>query len=157
MRFAFGDRRYRVRGLARNTSFDSLRVNLLAGRSERFHVDTLDIYSARQRAAYVKQAAEELGAAEDVIKADVGKVLLKLEELQDAHAREVSKPKTAVPALTDAETEAALALLKDPHLLDRIDTQRASPAGIEFGPQEQPGPGHVMGIMAEEEIGRAHV
>jgi DNA primase len=120
VRFAFGDRRYRVRGLARNTTFDSLRVNLLAGRGDRFHVDTLDIYSARQRAAYVKQAAEELGAQEDVIKADVGKVLLKLEELQDAHAREACKPKTAVPALTDAETEAALALLKDPHLLDRI-------------------------------------
>ena len=133
VRFAFGDRRYRVRGLARNTSFDSLRVNLLAGRGERFHVDTLDIYSARQRAAYVKQAAEELGAAEDVIKADVGKVLLKLEELQDAHAREACKPKTAVPALTDAETEAALALLKDPHLLDRIvaDFERCGVVGEE--------------------------
>ena len=133
VRFAFGDRRYRVRGLARNTSFDSLRVNLLAGRDERFHVDTLDIYSARQRAAYVKQAAEELGAQEDVIKADVGKVLLKLEELQDAHAREACKPKTAVPALTDAETEAALALLKDPHLLDRIvaDFERCGVVGEE--------------------------
>jgi DNA primase len=133
VRFAFGDRRYRVRGLARNTSFDSLRVNLLAGRGDRFHVDTLDIYSARQRAAYVKQAAEELGAQEDVIKADVGKVLLKLEELQDAHAREACKPKTAVPALTDAETTAALALLKDPHLLDRIvaDFERCGVVGEE--------------------------
>ncbi len=133
VRFAFGDRRYRVRGLARNTSFDSLRVNLLAGRSERFHVDTLDIYSARQRAAYVKQATEELGAQEDVIKADVGKVLLKLEELQDASAREACKPKTAVPALTDAETSAALALLKDPHLLDRIvaDFERCGVVGEE--------------------------
>ena len=47
-------------------------------------------------------------------------VLLKLEELQDASAREACKPKTAVPALTDAETSAALALLEDPHLLNRI-------------------------------------
>ena len=133
VRFAFGDRRYRVRGLARNTSFDILRVNLLAGRGERFHVDTLDIYSARQRAAYVKQAAEELGAQEDVIRADVGKVLLKLEELQDAHAREACKPKTAVSALSDAETTAALALLKDPHLLDRIvaDFERCGVVGEE--------------------------
>ena len=47
--FAFGDRRYRVRGLAKNTAFDSLKVNLLAGRGDHFHVDTLDLYGARQR------------------------------------------------------------------------------------------------------------
>jgi DNA primase catalytic core len=133
VRFAFGDRRYRVRGLARNTTFDCLRVNLLAGRGERFHVDTLDVYSARQRAGYVKQAAAELGAEEDVIKADVGKVLIKLEELQDANVREAGKPKAAAPALTDAETSAALALLKDPGLLDRIvaDFERCGVVGEE--------------------------
>lgn len=131
VRLAFGDRRYRVRGLARNTTFDSLRVNLLAARGERFHVDTLDVYSARQRAAYVKQAAAELGAEEDVIKADVGKVLIKLEELQDAAVREAMQSKTAAPALTDAETNAALALLGDPRLLDRIvaDFERCGVVG----------------------------
>jgi DNA primase catalytic core len=131
VRFVFGDRRYRVRGLGRNTAFDCLRVNLLASRGERFHVDTLDVYSARQRAAYVKQAAGELGAEEDVIKADVGKVLIKLEELADAHAREACKPKTAAPALSDADTEAALAFLRDPHLLDRIvaDFERCGVVG----------------------------
>ncbi len=133
VRFTFGDRRYRVRGLRRNTTFDCLRVNLHAGRDERFHVDTLDVYSARQRAAYVKQAAEELGVEEDVIKADVGKVLIKLEELQDVHAREACKPKTAAPTLSDADTQAALALLKDPHLLDRIvsDFERCGVVGEE--------------------------
>jgi DNA primase catalytic core len=133
VRFAFGDRRYRVRGLARNTTFDCLRVNLLAGRGERFHVDTLDVYSARQRAGYVKQAAVELGAEEDVIKADVGKVLIKLEELQDAAVREAMNPKTTAPALTDAETSAALALLKDARLLDRIvaDFERCGVVGEE--------------------------
>ena len=133
VRFAFGDRRYRVRGLARNTTFDSLRVNLHAARGERFHIDTLDVYSARQRAAYVKQAGEELGALEDVIKADVGKVLIKLEELQDVNAREACKPKTAAPTLTDADTQAALALLEDPRLLDRIvaDFERCGVVGEE--------------------------
>ena len=64
-----------MRGLAKNTAFDSLKVNLLAGRGEHFHVDTLDLYGARQRAIFLKQAATELGVAEDVIKADLGKVL----------------------------------------------------------------------------------
>jgi DNA primase catalytic core len=131
VRFAFGDRRYRVRGVRRNTTFDCLRVNLLAGRGERFHVDTLDVYSARQRAAYVRQAAEELGVEEDVIRADVGKVLIKLEELADASAREAMQPKTVAPALTDADTQAAIALLKDPRLLDRIvaDFERCGVVG----------------------------
>ena len=49
-----GDRRYRVRGLAKNMSYELLRVNLLvSGTNTRgesvFHVDTFDLYSARQR------------------------------------------------------------------------------------------------------------
>ena len=49
-----GDRRYRVRGLSKNMSYELLKVNvLLTGTNTRgesgFHVDTLDLYSARQR------------------------------------------------------------------------------------------------------------
>ena len=49
-----------------------LQVNVLvtgtSTRGEtRFHVDTLDLYSARQRALFVKQAAEELGIKEEII------------------------------------------------------------------------------------------
>ncbi len=59
--FRFADRRYRVRGLSKNTAFDSLKVNLHVGRGEHFHVDTLDVYGARQRAIFLKQASTELG------------------------------------------------------------------------------------------------
>jgi hypothetical protein len=38
----FGDRRYRVRGLSKNQSFDLLKVNVLVCFGELFHVDTLD-------------------------------------------------------------------------------------------------------------------
>src|SRR5262249_8774272 len=79
-----GDRRYRVRGLARNQSIAELRVNVLVGRGEAFHVDTLDLYSAKQRVTYAKQAAAELGLEEEVVKKDLGKLLSKLEEVQDA-------------------------------------------------------------------------
>jgi len=50
---AFGDRHWRIRGLARNTSYEALRINLLVSREASgaavFHVDTLDLYAARQR------------------------------------------------------------------------------------------------------------
>ena len=48
---AFGDRQYRVRGLDKNLSYDLLRVNILAAREPAFHVDTLDLYSAKHRTA----------------------------------------------------------------------------------------------------------
>lgn len=63
-----GDRRYRVRGLSKNPSYSLLRVNLLAARGDGFHVDTLDLYAARQRAAFIKQAAVEMGLQEDAVK-----------------------------------------------------------------------------------------
>jgi hypothetical protein len=117
---SIGDRRYRVRGLEKNLAYDVLRINLLAGRGEGFHVDTLDLYTARQRAAYVKQAAEELGLEEEVVKKDLGKVLSKLEELQDQQIRKALSPETPQVTMTSAEKEAALELLRDPRLLARI-------------------------------------
>lgn len=115
-----GDRRYRVRGLAKNMSFDCLRVNLLVSREEGFHVDTLDLYSARHRAAYVKEAAAELRASEETIKRDLGRVLLKLEELQEEQIRSALEPKPKEVPLSDAERVRAMELLQDPRLLDRI-------------------------------------
>ncbi len=76
-----GDRSYRVRGLAKNTSPDALRVNLLAKRSEDVHVDTLDLYVARVRGLFIAQAAKELGVSEETIKRDVGTMILALEAL----------------------------------------------------------------------------
>ena len=116
-----GDRRYRVRGLERNLSYDVLKVNLLASRGEAFHVDTLDLYAARQRGSFQKAVAVELGVEEGAVKTDLGKVLLKLEELQDAQIRAALEPEgEPVVELSEGEREAALELLKDPDLLRKI-------------------------------------
>ncbi len=116
----FGDRRYRVRGLAKNLSFDALKVNIMAARDDGFHVDSIEMYSARQRALFIKQAAEEMNVKEDVVKRDFGKLLLKLEELQDEAVRKTLEPKEQTITLTDEERNAALELLRDPKLLERI-------------------------------------
>ena len=65
-----GDRRYRVRGWKKPLNPESLKVNLLVHRGERFHVDTLDLYSAKARAGFVKQAGLELGGAGLPVAAD---------------------------------------------------------------------------------------
>jgi DNA primase catalytic core len=121
----FGDREYRARGLKKNTSGDVLRVNLRvmgvnAHGDMALHVDTLELNASRQRIAFIKQAAEELGIKEEIIRHDVGKVLLKLEEVRDAQLAEALAPKEPEVKLTDDERAEALALLRDPRLLDRI-------------------------------------
>jgi DNA primase catalytic core len=128
----FGPRRYRVRGLERNLSYEVLKVNLLASapafdggveeaRGELVYIDTLDLYQARQRAAFVKQAAAELGLSEEVIKGDVGKLLLALEAQQDQLITAAHAPKVPAAVSIDETARArAMALLTSPDLPERI-------------------------------------
>jgi DNA primase catalytic core len=130
-------RAYRVRGLAKNLSYEQLKINLLIQQGEAFHVDTFDLYSAKARQVYIKQAAAELGSAESDIKADLGKVLLKLEELQDQHIKGTLAKQDKQPVMSDDELKDALALLKSPGLMDRIlaDFQRCGVVGEEINKQ----------------------
>jgi DNA primase catalytic core len=115
-----GDRRYRVRGLAKNLSFELLKVNLLAARGEAFYVDTLDLYSAKQRQSYITHAALELQLRDDILKADLGRVLMRLEALQEAAVAKTLSTEPTGPRLSDAERDAALALLQSPDLAGQI-------------------------------------
>ncbi|MCC6810664.1 MAG: toprim domain-containing protein [Deltaproteobacteria bacterium] len=128
-----GERRYRIRGMEKNLAFDVLRVNILAARGDNFYVDTFDLYSAKQRASFIKQAAQDLGLEDETIKKDLGKVLLKLEALQEQQIHKTLEPKEKTLALSDAEQDAALELLRDPRLLERIlaDFRKAGIVGEE--------------------------
>ena len=132
---AYGERRYRVRGWPKQLG-EALKVNILVSAAHgtnptdgeaALHVDTLDLYQAKQRQAFAKCASAELRDAaqgtidEAVIQRDLGRLLMKLETLIDERAREAEQPKVApVPSMTPEETEAALAFLKDAKLAERI-------------------------------------
>jgi hypothetical protein len=136
-----GDRRYRVRGLKKNLSYGALRLNILVTREgEQFlppsplsglFVDTFDLYSSRQRAAFEKQASLELGVEERAVKQDLGAVLRRAEELQQEAIQKALEPKVRVVALTEEQTAEAMELLEAPNLLDRIleDFERCGIAG----------------------------
>jgi DNA primase catalytic core len=128
-----GDRVYRVRGLAKNTSFEVLKINLRVSQNAAFHVDNLDLYQARNRQAFVSQAAEELSCNPETIRKDLGRVLLKLEELQEAAINQALEPEEKAPIMTAEERAAALELLRDPKLLERIlaDFDRCGTVGEE--------------------------
>jgi DNA primase catalytic core len=132
----YGDRRWRVRGLGRVSSFEALRVNVLVSRPDPrhgqvFHVDTLDLYSARARATFTKAAAGEIGVAEEVVHRELGRVLLACEGLAEEVVRAAQAPADTTVTLSAAEEEAALELLRDPHLVERIaaDFARAGVVG----------------------------
>jgi DNA primase len=135
---AFGERRYRVRGMPKQLT-EALKVNVLvtcSGAQELtaaaaaeaglhpamgLHVDTLDLYQAKARAAFAKLAALELSIEESVIQHDLGRLLLKLEQVIDERARVAQAPSLApLPAMSADEAAAALAFLRDEKLTECI-------------------------------------
>jgi DNA primase catalytic core len=114
-------RRYRARGLDKNLAYEILKINLLVSAGQSMYVDTLDLYAAKQRQHYVAQAAAELGLREELIKADLGRLLLHLEAVQDARIQAVLTPAPPAAAqIAAADRHSALTLLRAPDLVERI-------------------------------------
>lgn len=125
--FKLGDREYRVRGLAKNTSFEAIKINLRlmvdANRpsGSDFHQDNLDMARAKDREHFARVAAAETHLKDDLIKRDLSRLLLKLEELQEQAIAQALAPKQPeTPGMTDTERAEALALLQAPDLMQRI-------------------------------------
>lgn len=120
--FTRGDRTYRVRGLEKNLSSMQMMVNVTATRLDLVHLDTIDLVKAKLRSAFIKATASELFVDEDVVKKDIGQLLLHLEERQRVLIESATRPVAAVPEMSVSEREAALTLLRDPQLMERIVT-----------------------------------
>ncbi|PWK27267.1 CHC2 zinc finger domain-containing protein [Pseudomonas sp. OV226] len=128
---AVADRRWRVRGWKKNLGPEQMRVNVqvrrevaeehVTGREAAYYVDSFDLYAAKARYSYLKQASIELGAPEEIIKRDLGKLLLKLEGLQEASIQAALAPKNPTPTLNAEDELAALQLLRAPNLIERIE------------------------------------
>ena len=139
----FGERRYRVRGLPPQLT-EALKINVLvtliaasvdpgsaAPEGAALHVDTLDLYQAKQRQGFAKSAAGELRVEEHIIQRDLGRLLLKLEQVIEERAKAAESPVVAPAAMTAAQTQEALAFLRDEHLIERImaDVERVGLVG----------------------------
>ena len=113
-------RHYRIRGLAKNMSYEQLKVNVLVSCNDTVYVDSFDLYQSRPRLSFIKQASVELGCRDDVIKSDLGKLLLKLEQLQDEQIKGALEPSDTKPELSKADKIVAMTLLQDSNLLQRV-------------------------------------
>ena len=138
----FGERRYRVRGLPRQLT-EVLKVNVLvtliaaspesapAPEGAALHVDTLDLYQAKQRQVFAKSAAAELRVEEQILQRDLGRLLLKLEQVIEERAKAAEAPVATPTTMTAAESQEALAFLRDEQLIERImaDVERVGLVG----------------------------
>ena len=118
---ALGERTYRVGGLEKNNGLDVLKVAVRLRHGDDFHLDSFDMTRDGERRRYIERAAEETGLEKDLLKRDIGKLLLALEEAQQQRlGAAADAPGDAAPVMTPEERDEALSLLKSPDLVTRI-------------------------------------
>jgi DNA primase len=113
------EREYRVTGLEKTLGTDALKITLRLRHGERFHLDQLDLCRDQERRRFIERAAEETGLTTDLLKRDLGRLLLAVEQAQ----AELLKPQeqaTRVVTLSPEERHEALAWLKESNLIDRL-------------------------------------
>jgi len=117
-----GQREYRVGGLEKNNSLEVLKVAVRLRYGEAFHLDSFDMAQDGQRRRFIERAAEETGLEKDLIKRDIGRLLLALEAAQTDRINAALEPSHAPrPHELSAEERAeALAFLRSPDLVERI-------------------------------------
>jgi DNA primase len=117
-----GQREYRVGGLDRNNSLEVLKVAVRLRHGEDFHLDSFDMARDGERRRFIERAAEETRLEKDLIKRDLGKLLLLLEEAQTERitAALAPSPGPHVAEISAEERAETLAFLKSPNLVERI-------------------------------------
>ncbi len=121
------DREYRVAGLEKTIGSDALKVTLRLRVGGRFHLDQVDLCRDSERRRFVERATEETGLTADLLKRDMGKLLLAVEQAQ----AELARPQETAPVviLSPEEREEALRWLREPNLIERL-RQAFHQAGI---------------------------
>ncbi len=118
---AFDRRTWRVRGLSA-FGIDRLRVNVRVEQDGRFHVDTFDLYAARSRRNFIEgaTAALECEPSEGLAIGQEIAALIDRLEAERLALRAKGSSDASRQAMSAAEHDEALALLRDAKLIDRL-------------------------------------
>jgi DNA primase len=108
-------REYRLSGLKAGEMKATLRLRC----ADRFHLDALDLARDSERRRFVERAAEETGLSADLLKRDMGRLLLAVEQVQAELARP-TETASRVVTLTEAERAEAFDWLTAPDLVGRL-------------------------------------
>jgi DNA primase len=112
----YGDRQYEIKGIQRGDTQPKATIKASADVAGNlpFELSTIDLYSSRSRVWFGKLCADLFGAAEELIKEDVGKILTLVENYKPK-AKE-SKPNEP----TKAKKAEALRFLKNKDMFAEI-------------------------------------
>jgi len=122
---ALDGREYRLGGLQKAPGVEALKVTLRVRAGERFYLDQVDLCRDGERRRFAERAAEETLLTAELLRRDLGKVLLAAEQAVEARqaaetaAADVTGA-SAVPEMSPAERAEALAWLQGPDLIRRI-------------------------------------
>lgn len=121
--FAVDGREYRLAGLAKNNSVETMKLTLRVRVGELMHSDQLDLCRDSDRRRFIDRAAEECALTLEAVKRDLSRLLLACEQWQEARLRAQAAPDGAdsAPPMTATEEAEALAWLKEPKLIERIE------------------------------------
>ena len=117
-----GDRTYRVGGLDKNSSLEVMKITLrVMEPGGLMHIDSLDLYRDGERRKFIERATEETGLTQDLLKRDLGKLLLALEQCQEERlAASHATGQDAAMAMSIEDRRDADNFLKDSDLIERI-------------------------------------
>ncbi len=114
-------RSYRIGGLVKNGGLESLKITLRLWCGERFHLDQIDLCRDNDRRRFCEHAAHECRLEPDLIRRDLGKLLLACERAQDTRlAADLQPGQPAAMSMGLAERKEAEELLGSPDLIGRI-------------------------------------
>lgn len=111
-------RRYEVRGIAKGENKLKATVKGIGsdGGKKRFHVDTVDFYSARSRAYLIKGLCDLFSEADEIVTRDLERLAEQCESWQEPQTADSA----AAPEMIEADKAAALAFLKNPDMFTEI-------------------------------------
>jgi DNA primase catalytic core len=121
-------REYRLGGLDKAAGVEVLKVTLRVRVGERFYLDQVDLCRDGERRRFAERAAEETLLTVELLRRDLGKVLLAAEQAVETRLAAVAAAESAsgvaagAPEMTAAERAEALAWLQAPDLTLRIRT-----------------------------------
>jgi len=112
-------REYRLTGLEKTLGTDAVKIGLRLKAGERFHLDQVDLMRDAERRRFIERAAEETLLPADLIKRDLGRLLMAVEETQGKLLQPVAVASPA-EALSVEDREEALQWLRAPRLIERL-------------------------------------
>ena len=115
-----GPREYRIGGLDKNNSLEVMKIALRLRQGEAFHLDAIDLMRDGDRRRFIERAHEETRLEKEVIKRDLGKLLLALEREQETRLAKAVEPQNDAPEMSIDEEAEAVAFLKSANLIARL-------------------------------------